>query len=121
VKTAKSFRAGLVICAVLGVFDIISLAGMGSEDGPPAAIAILGAVLGVATLYGVWLAWRHQPRGVEIVIVTRVLSALLGLPVFFVDDVPDGVPAVVAVAIVLTIVAVALVWSGRQSTAGADH
>ena len=44
-----------------------------------------------------------------------VLSALSGVPVFFLgDEVPDWVPPSVAVAIVLTIVALVLIHVGRR-------
>jgi len=97
---------GLAICALLGVGDIISLAGLGSDadDGPPVLVVLIGAALGVITLVGARMAWRGGRSGVVTVIVSRVLSALLALPVFFVDDVPDWVPPVVGIFVVLTLV-----------------
>ncbi len=74
----------------------------------PVAIVLLDAVLGVVTLAGARMAWRGERRGVIAVIVSRALSALTGLPAFFVDDVPDWVPPFVAVFVVLTIVGIAL-------------
>ncbi|MCA1699190.1 MAG: hypothetical protein LC790_09945, partial [Actinobacteria bacterium] len=80
---------GLAICALLGVIDIISLASLLSDadDGPPVLVTLIGAVLGVITLVGARMAWRGGRSGVVTVIVSRVLSALLALPAFFVDDV----------------------------------
>ena len=49
-----------------------------------------------------------------------MLSALSGIPVFFVGDeeeVPDWVAPSVAVAIVLTIVALARIYAGRREAA----
>ncbi len=47
--------------------------------------------------------------------VSRVLSVLSGVPVFFLgDEVPDWVPPLVAVFIVLTIVALVLIHVGRN-------
>jgi hypothetical protein len=105
---SSSTTAGLAICALLGVVDVISLGGLGADDGPPTGIVLVGAVLGVLTLWGVALAWRGQRKGAPVVIVTRVLSALLGIPAFFVDDVPSWVPPVIALTLVLTAIAVAL-------------
>jgi len=101
---------GLAICALLGVIDIISLAtlGSGADDGPPVLVTLIGAVLGVITLVGARMAWRGGRSGVVAVIVSRVLSALLALPAFFVDDVPDWVPPVVGIFVVLTVVGVGL-------------
>ncbi|MDQ3629987.1 MAG: hypothetical protein M3417_01665 [Actinomycetota bacterium] len=107
-STATTY--GLAICALLGVVDIISLAGLGSDadDGPPVLVVLIGAVLGVITLVGARMAWRGGRSGVVTVIVSRVLSALLALPAFFVDDVPDWVPPVVGIFVVLTLVGVGL-------------
>jgi uncharacterized membrane protein YkgB len=96
---------GLAICALLGVFDIISLAALG---GPPVLVTLIGAVLGVITLVGARMAWRGGRSGVVTVIVSRVLSALWQLPAFFVDDVPEWVPPVVGIFVVLTVVGVGL-------------
>lgn len=75
---------------------------------------VVGAVLGVLTLWGVALAWRGQRKGATVAIVTRVLSALLGIPAFFADDVPDWVLPAVGAALVLTAIAVALVVAGMR-------
>ena len=100
---------GLAICALLGVIDIISLASLGSDDGPPVIVTLSGAVFGVITLVGARIAWRGGPKwGLVAVIVSRVLSALSALPAFFVDDVPDWVPPVVGIFVVLTVVGVGL-------------
>ena len=41
---------------------------------------IAGAVLGVMTLAGVRTAWRDGQKGLSMVIASRILSALLGVP-----------------------------------------
>jgi hypothetical protein len=51
------------------------------------------------------------------VIASRVVSALLSLPVFFISDAPAGAVPVSAVGIVLTLIGVALVFAQlRQPT-----
>ena len=110
---------GLAICALLGLLDIIGLAGFATEPTPPAAVMIGAALLGVVTLVGVWLAWQDRRGGVATVVVSRVLSALLGIPVFFTDEAPGWAKIMVAVATVLTVVGVALVASaGNRRPAG---
>ncbi len=99
---------GLAICALLAVFDIVSLGALGANDGPPVPIVLLGAVLGLITLAGARIAWRGRRSGVVTVIVARVISALTALPAFFVDDVPDWGPPVAGIFVVLTIVGVGL-------------
>ena len=52
--------------------------------------------------------------------MSRVLSALSGIPVFFVgeeEEVPDWVAPSAAVAIVLAIVALALIYAARREAA----
>ena len=108
-RPSTSATVGLVICVLLGVVDIVSLGGLGSDDGPPVGIVLLGAVLGVLTLWGARLAWRGRRKGATIVIVSRLISALSAVPAFFVDDVPDWVPPVVGVGLALTAIGVGLV------------
>jgi hypothetical protein len=108
-RPSTTATVGLVICALLGVVDVISLGGLGADDGPPAGVVVAGAVLGVLTLWGVSIAWRRQRKGAMIVIVTRVISALLGIPAFFVDDVPSWVPPVIGVSLALTAAGAGLV------------
>jgi hypothetical protein len=108
---STSAKYGLAICVLLGVVDIVSLASLLSDtdDGPPVLVTLSGAVLGVITLVGARMAWRGgDRRGVVTVIVSRVISALSALPAFFVDDVPDWVPPVVGIFVVLTFVGVGL-------------
>ena len=109
-KRSTPTISGLAICTLLGVIDIISLAALVSDadGGPPVLVTLIGAVLGVITLVGARMAWRGGRSGVVAVIVSRVLSALLALPAFFVDDVPDWVPPVVGIFVVLTVVGVGL-------------
>lgn len=82
---------------------------------------MISVVLGIITLVGVSLAWRgKRGGGVPTVVGSRMVSAISGIPVFFLgeeEEVPDwGAPSV-AVAIVLTIVALALIYVGRRETA----
>ena len=73
-------------------------------------------MMGVITLVGVSLAWRGRRGGVAAVVASRVFSALLGVPAFFVDEAPDWAPPAVAVAIVLTVLAIALIYAGKRES-----
>ncbi len=110
----RTLTAGLALCTLLGVVDVVSIAGLGSSDGPPPAVIVLGFVVGIVTLVGVRLAWKDQRGGVVAVAVSRVISALSGVPVFFVDDAPSWAPVAVGVGIALTVVALALVFAGLR-------
>ena len=111
------YKIGLVLCALLGVVDVVSVAGAGAEDGPPTPVLVLGLILGLITLVGVYLAWRGDKRGFIAVVVSRLISALSAVPAFFVDDVPDWVPVAVGGGIIVTAIALGLLFSGRRQTA----
>lgn len=114
---SRRFTAGLVLSGILGAVDVLSVAGLGADEGPPTFVVVIGFVLGVITLVGVSLAWRGKPAGVTTVVVSRVLSVLLGIPAFFAEEAPDWAPPAVAIGIALTVLALALVYSGRRTTA----
>jgi len=77
---------------------------------------MLRLVLGVITLVGVRFAWSGDHKGLNAVVVSRVLSALTGIPAFFADEAPDWAPAAVGTGIVVTAVALALLYSGREGS-----
>lgn len=111
------YKIGLVLCALLGAFDVLSVAGAGAEDAPPTPVVVLGLILGLITLVGVFLAWRGARRGFIAVVVSRVLSALSAVPAFFVEDVPGWVPVAVGIGIVVTVIALGLLFSERRQAA----
>ncbi|WP_088313628.1 hypothetical protein [Kineosporia sp. R_H_3] len=113
-------RVGFVLAVLLGLSDVASVAAPtpDGEVGPPFVVLVVGALFGLATLVGVGLAWARRSRvAVRVAAGSRVLSLLLGLPVFFVDGLPPAVRVVSAVAAVLTIVAVVLMLSGPRAGA----
>ena len=113
---SRPFTAGLLFCALLGLLDVL-LAFDVSDDAPPIPVLVVGAVLGIITLVGVRLTWRDARRGTTVTAVSRVLSALMGVPAFFVDDAPDWAPAAVSVAMVLTVVSLGLLFTARREMA----
>lgn len=113
VRLSVANKVGLVLAALLGLADVLSvLATPGTDEtpGPPAAVMIVGAVLGVITLVAVGYTFRTGNRiGARITCASRILSMLMALPAFFVPDVPAGWVAAAAAAVVLTLVSVFLV------------
>lgn len=110
-------RIGLVLAALLGIGDCASLAYTtpDGEVGPPIGVLVLAAVLGVVTLVAVAVAWRTALRGaIRIVAASRILSAVAGMPAFFVD-IPPALKAVSALGVVVTVVAVLLILTPRVS------
>src|SRR5689334_10147246 len=95
---------GLIICALLGLLDLIGLAGLGMDPGPPVGIVLGGAALGVVTLGAVVPAWRGSRGGLFTIIASRAISALLSVPVFFVDEAPGWARIATAIAITATVI-----------------
>jgi hypothetical protein len=108
-------KIGLGLALLFGLLDLGSPFGpTGSPDepGPPMAVLIASAVLGLITIIAAIWTWRTASRaGARIVAGSRILSILGALPAFFVSGVPAVVVAMVAVSVVLTVVTVVLVLS----------
>jgi hypothetical protein len=111
-------RVGLVLAALLGVADLVSIAMPTDPDqpGPPMAVLVVGMLLGVVTLAAVVLAWVTRRRAWSRVTAgSRIVSALTALPAFFVPDVPPALVASAAVAVAVTAVAVVLLLRRPRS------
>lgn len=111
-------KAGLVVCGLLGLADTsniaLLLAGGSDSDspGPPAAVLVFGAVMGLVTLAAVVFTWRSGDRlGARVVAGSRVLSALTAVPAFFVDDVSPALVAGAGAGMVVTLVGIWLLLS----------
>lgn len=110
------FKTGLVLMAVLSVGDIAGLALTDGEH-PPYVVAVLGAVLGAASLALVVQVWHGRRRSLAPLLVLRVVSALTAVPAFLLTDVP--VAAVVAAAAVVGVTAVATLLLARPTQVAA--
>jgi hypothetical protein len=124
VKFSRLNKAGLVLAFLLGLADLTSPfqpTPDGAEAGPPYAILLLDAVLGLITVIAVVVAWRTGRRGaVRIAAGARVISMITALPAFFVD-VPAALQAVVGLFVVLTLACVAMMLvPSRQPVAVTD-
>jgi FtsH-binding integral membrane protein len=106
---------GLLLAVLLGVLDIAGLAGLFIGSGPPAAVVIAGAALGVLTLAGIRPVWRGGRGGLVTVLGTRLLSAVLSLPVFVTDDAPGWAKTVVVAALVVTAASLTLILAGPRT------
>ena len=86
-------RAGLGLAVVLSLMDLVALLvpTPPGEVGPPYVVLVFSAVLGVATLAAVAIAWRSGGRGaLRVVAATRILSVITSLPAFFVGPPPGS-------------------------------
>ena len=89
------------------------------EVGPPLGILVIGSVLGVVGLVCTILAWRGNDVALRVAAGAIIVMTLTGLPAFFVD-VPMAIKALVGVSVLLTVVAVALMFSARRPSPVVD-
>jgi hypothetical protein len=95
------------IFAVLGVIDIALTGVIGSKDAPPLVVSLGIAALGLITLLSLVPARRGSRPALTAIVVTRVISAILAVPAFFLGA-PAWVMTVEGFVIVATVVALVL-------------
>ena len=108
-------KVGLVICGLYSLLNIPSalVRTPDGEEGPPLAILVMGSILGIIGLVTTVMAWRGNRVALRVAAGCIIVMTLTGLPAFFVD-VPMAIKALVGFSVVLTIVAVVLMFSGRR-------
>lgn len=117
--TTTRQKVGLVLAAIYGLANIPGfLEGdpAPGEEGPPMAILVVGSVLGLIALVAAVVAWRGNRVALRLAAGSMILITLTGLPAFFVD-VPMWVKALVGASVLLTVVAVVLMFSGDRRPA----
>ncbi|MGK2875529.1 MAG: hypothetical protein ACSLEW_07790 [Nocardioides sp.] len=105
--------AGHVLGIVLGLahLSILGAPTDGEEAGPPLAILILGAVVGLAVVVLLIYSWRrdaHAPRRIAAVLL--VLAALGALPGLLVADVEVALRLAAGGLVLLTVIALVLLF-----------
>ncbi|MDX6371661.1 MAG: hypothetical protein QOD98_649 [Nocardioidaceae bacterium] len=111
-------KIGLGIAAVYSLANIPGFLGAPDpgEEGPPMAILVVGSILGVIGLVATILAWRGNRVATRVAAGAIIVVTLTGLPAFFVD-VPMFVKALVGFSVLLTVLAVVLMFSGDRRSA----
>jgi len=117
-RTTTKQRIGLVISLLYGLANLPSVLfpAPDGEEGPPLAILAIDSLLGLVALVAAILAWRGNRVALRVAAGAIILITLTALPAFFVD-VPMGVKALVGFSVVLTVVAVVLMFSGERRPA----
>lgn len=105
-------NAATAIFTILGLIDVALTAVIGSSDAPPLIVSLGVAGLGLITLLALPQARQGSRGALTAIVVTRVISAALAVPAFFLNA-PAWVMAVEGFVIVATITALVLVR--RQS------
>lgn len=109
-------NAPAAIFAVLGLIDVALAGVIGSPDAPPLIVSLGVAALGLITLLALVPARRGSRGALVAIVATRVISAVLAVPAFFLDA-PAWVMIVEGFVIAGTITALILVrQQGRQLT-----
>jgi hypothetical protein len=109
-----AYKTGIALFVLLSLTDLAGLAALGSPDGPPTAVTVTGGLLGVVTLAALPAAHRSWGTAGGVMLASRVLSALLGIPAFFVADAPSWAAPLVVASLALTAIGVALVANVRR-------
>jgi len=116
--TTTKQKVGL---SIAGFYSLTNIPGfLAAPDpgqvGPPMAILVLGSVLGVIGLVATVMAWRGNRVALRVAAGAIIVCTLTGLPAFFVD-VPMAIKALVGFSVLLTVLAVVLMFSGdRRAT-----
>jgi hypothetical protein len=105
-------KVGLVLCGLYSLSSIPSVLEQqpDGEEGPPMAILVIGTILGVIGLVATVMAWRGDRLALRVAAGAIIVETLTGLPAFFVD-VPMFIKAFVGLSVILTVVAVVLMFS----------
>jgi hypothetical protein len=92
------FTTGFALCVLLGLADVVGVAGMNMDGAPP---------------------WHGSRPAMLTVVVSRALSGLLSLPAFFLDA-PTWAQLVAAGLFILTVVGVGLLAGATRHQAVAE-
>ena len=115
-RPAALSNAATAIFATLGLIDVALTAVIGSSDAPPLIVSLGVAALGLITLLALVPARRGSRGALTAIVVTRVISAVLAVPAFFLNA-PAWVMAVEGFVIAATITALVLVHQQRRRPA----
>ena len=108
-------KVGLAMLALAATANLIPAPE--DQGGPPVAVLIVAAALGLVALIAVFLAWTRPSKKAALVAVgVSVVNALLAVPAFFEPGVSDMMRTLAAVFIAWTVVAVALTLVPNRSS-----
>ena len=111
--TTTRQKVGLGLAGLLSLFSVPSVftPTPDGDTGPPFAILVVGSILGIIGLVAVVIAWRTGSRAaVRVAAGALIINLLTSLPAFFVD-VSAGIKLLTGVGVLLTVLAVGLMFS----------
>lgn len=108
-------RIGIVLAGLLAILEAATT--IPNIGGPaPIPLDITTVILDVATLVGVYPAFRGRAWGLWLVIISRAITFLPTLPVFLAPEAAPFIPTAI-VALSITLVAIALTAFGLRKRA----
>jgi hypothetical protein len=122
IRRSRRQRVGLALAALLSIGNVPSVLTPtpDGEVGPPILVLWLGTVLGVVGLVAVVIAWRSGNRAaLRVAAGALIVTALTALPALFVD-INATLKLLAAVSVVLTVIAIVLMFSPDQRTVSVD-
>ena len=111
VAVTKRMKVGLVLAILLGLANIPFLFSPtpDGQDGPPYAVLVLSAVLGVVSVVAAVIAWRSGSRtAIRVAAATVIINAVTTIPALF-ADIDAGIKVASAVAILASVASVVLI------------
>jgi hypothetical protein len=108
--TAGRLKAGLALSALLGLANVpFAFAPTpDGQEGPPMAVTILNALIGLVSVGCAVVAWNSGHRlAIRINAAALIINGLLSVPALFVD-IDAWIKVVAAAGMVLTVVALVL-------------
>ena len=116
-------RVGLALAGLLSLNALPSVLSPTPDGqvGAPTAVLVLSSVLGGIGVVATVVAWlRGSTAAMRVLAGSIVVNALAGVPAFFVE-IPAWVKLMVGVSVLLTLIAVALMFApGRPTTAASE-
>ena len=115
---SKPQKLGVALAGVLSLIGLPSALTPTpeGETGPPYVVLVLGSVLGLVGLVSAVLAWRGNRGALRVLAGATIISALTGVPAFFVD-VPAWLKLAVAVSVLVSVAAVVLMFTPSRHPA----
>jgi hypothetical protein len=114
--TSTRQKVGLLLAGLLSATSIPSvfIPTPDGEEGPPIAILAVDTVLGVLGLVAVVVAWRTGSRAaIRVAAGSLIVILLTSLPAFFVDVSPM-IKMLAGVSVLLTVLAVVLMFTPER-------
>ncbi len=109
-------NAATAIFAMLGLIDVALAGVIGSSSAPPLIVSLGVAALGLIALLALAPARRDSRWALIAVVVTRIISAALAVPAFFLNA-PVWVMVVEGFVIAATIAALVLMYQQSRQLA----